>query len=82
VLDSPTLQHDPPFAEVDDRGGGVRRVVEAPYRFSGAQSGVRGPAPHRGEHNGVVLSDWLSLSGAEIASLAKDGILLEDTPAP
>jgi CoA:oxalate CoA-transferase len=47
------------LADIDDRGGGQRRVVQSPYRFSDASAGVRGPAPLHGEHNDVVLSEWL-----------------------
>src|SRR5205085_3298199 len=33
------------ITEVDDRGGGRRRITQSPYRFSDASAGVRGPAP-------------------------------------
>ncbi len=46
-------------AEVDNRVGGVRRVVESPYHFSNAESFIAGPAPYRGEHNAEVVADWL-----------------------
>lgn len=78
VLDSPTLRDRPPYAEVDDRAGGVRRVVEAPYHFSQATSGIRGPAPRRGEHNANVLSEWLELKPEEIENLEKVGTLLAE----
>src|SRR5439155_1542962 len=58
-------------AEVDDRGGGRRAVVQSPYRFSHADSGVRGPAPHRGEHNTGVLADWLGMRTDEIQRLVE-----------
>ena len=76
VLDSPTLKARPPFAEVDDRAGGKRRVVEAPYEFSDASTGVRGPAPYRGEHNADVLRDWLALPSEEIEGFEQSGTLL------
>lgn len=78
VLESPTLKALKLFAEVDDRGHGTRRVVQAPYEFSDATSGARGPAPHRGEHNAEILREWLSLSDAEIESLEKSRTLLRD----
>jgi len=62
-------------AEIDDRAGGVRRVVQSPYRFSAAESGVRGPAPYRGEHNGEVLAEWLGLSADEVDTLAAAAVL-------
>jgi CoA:oxalate CoA-transferase len=62
-------------AEVDDRGGGRRRVVQSPYRFSDADSGVRGPAPRRGEHNAEVLGEWLAMGAEEVGGLVAAGVL-------
>ena len=61
-----TLKHRGMIVQVDDRAGGTRPVADSPYRFSQAKSGVRGPAAHRGEHNRLVLKDWLGLADAEI----------------
>jgi crotonobetainyl-CoA:carnitine CoA-transferase CaiB-like acyl-CoA transferase len=61
---------------VDDRAGGRRRVTESPYHFSGATSGVAGPAPHRGEHHHGVLGEWLGMSTERVASLEADGVLV------
>ena len=66
---------------VDDRAGGERLVTQSPYRFSDAESGVRGGAPHRGEHNAEVLQEWLDMDAVDIAALVDCGALLEDTPA-
>ncbi len=72
---SPTAQARRTVAQVDDRAGGTRPVVESPYRFSDAPSHVaRGPA-YRGEHNREVLVDWLGASPNEIEALERDGIL-------
>jgi CoA:oxalate CoA-transferase len=62
---------------VDDRRGGERAVVRAPYRFSASGTAVRGPAPLRGEHNDEVLGD-LGYDAAQIAALRAEGILSED----
>ena len=84
VRDPGTLQQQPTIAarkaitEVDDRVGGTRPITQSPYRFSGARSGVRGPAPHRGEHNSTVLEDWLNKSSAEINQLHSDQVLQFD----
>jgi CoA:oxalate CoA-transferase len=61
-----TVQHRGTITRVDDRQGGLREVVQSPYRFSNAEANVRGPAPFKGEHNEEVLRDWLGLSDAEI----------------
>ncbi len=66
--------------EVDDRAGSTRRVVQSPYHFSNARSEVRGWAPFRGEHNQVVMTDWLGMIESEVAQLAAAGVLLEEEP--
>jgi CoA:oxalate CoA-transferase len=78
LRDQPTLRHRGAIADVDDRAGGVRPTNQSPYRFSEAKSGVRGGAPHRGEHNAEVLHDWLGLSAAQVAGLEADGVLGRD----
>jgi len=81
VRDQPTLIHRGAIVEVDDRAGGTRPVAQSPYRWSSAKSGVKGPAPHRGEHNAQVMTEWLALSDAEVADLSAAGVLLQDEAA-
>lgn len=76
AVKSETALHRGTVVEVDDRAGGVRRVIQSPYRFSAAQSGLRGPAPFRGEHNARVLSDWLGHTSAQIEQLQSAGVLV------
>jgi CoA:oxalate CoA-transferase len=78
ALRSPTLQARGAIARVDDRGGGSREVIQSPYRFSEAQSGVRGGAPRRGEHNQQVLREWLELDDARVQALIASGVLLSE----
>ena len=78
VRESPTVQHRGSIAEIDDRAGGTRPIVQSPYRFNNAEAGVRGVAPHRGEHNAAALKDWLGVEEQEIAELKRSGVLLED----
>ena len=77
---SPTIAARGSIVEVDDRAGGLRPVVQSPYRFREAASGVRGPAPHRGEHNTEVLADWLGMGAEEVTGLAEAGVLLAEEP--
>ncbi len=65
IDEQPTVRHRSVIARVDDRAGGTRPVVQSPYRFSNAESGVRGPAPWKGEHNFEVLRDWLGIDDPE-----------------
>jgi crotonobetainyl-CoA:carnitine CoA-transferase CaiB-like acyl-CoA transferase len=76
-----TVAHRRAIVDVDDRAGGTRPVTQSPYRFSDATSGVRGPAPHRGEHNHEVLGEWLGKSGHEIDALVARGVLCRDAEA-
>lgn len=72
AMDTPQAQARGAVAVVDDRRGGERRVVQSPYRFSDAESGVAGPAPYRGEHNAEVLRDWLDVDATSRALRAED----------
>ncbi len=78
IQDQPTVQARGTIVEIDDRAGGTRPVTQSPYRFSNAKSGVRGPAPHRGEHNRAVLTEWLDKSSLEIDALFDACILQHD----
>jgi CoA:oxalate CoA-transferase len=77
VFQSPSLEGRELLTSIDERAGGTRPVTQSPYRFSDAESGVRGPAPYRGEHNAEVLADWLGHSSDAVAALADAGVLLE-----
>lgn len=79
ALESPTAVARQVIAEVDDRGGGTRRVIQSPYRFSDAASGARAGASHRGEHNREVLAAWLDLPTTEIEALVAAKVLLGET---
>ena len=81
VVRSPTAQQRGTVTEIDDNGGagGRRSVVQTPYRFSDAESGVRGAAPHRGQHNVEVLREWAGLDDASITALVAAGVLLIDS---
>jgi crotonobetainyl-CoA:carnitine CoA-transferase CaiB-like acyl-CoA transferase len=78
LREQPTVRHRGTIIEIDDRAGGTRPIPQSPYRFSNAASGVRGPAAHRGEHNAVVLGEWLGKSPEAIAAMAAAGILDAD----
>jgi crotonobetainyl-CoA:carnitine CoA-transferase CaiB-like acyl-CoA transferase len=78
LRDHPTLKHRKTLIDIDDRAGGRRTVVQSPYRMSGAKTGVRGPAPHRGEHNGEELGEWLGFNAAQVADLEKGGVIEQD----
>ncbi len=78
IRDQPTIAHRGAIVDIDDRAGGTRPITQSPYRFSAAASGVRGPAPHRGEHNTEVLGQWLGRAPHEVEALAAAGVLASD----
>ncbi|MBI2765642.1 MAG: CoA transferase [Chloroflexi bacterium] len=65
IRTQPTVLHRGSITDIDDRAGGTRPIVQSPYRFSNAQSGIRGLAPWKGEHNDAVLRDWLGAEGSD-----------------
>ncbi len=77
LWDQPTVRHRGSITQIDDRAGGTRSIPQSPYRFSDARAGVRGPAPHLGEHNGEVLEEWIGRSPAQVARLIESGVLVE-----
>ncbi|MEM7017109.1 MAG: CaiB/BaiF CoA-transferase family protein [Pseudomonadota bacterium] len=78
VFDQSTLRARNSIIDIDNRDGGTRPVTQSPYRFSDATSGIRGPAPHQGEHNEEVLSEWLGTNADTVSRLREQGILLTD----
>jgi len=77
LLDSPTIAARGVVASVADGAEGTRLVVQSPYRFSDADSGVRAGAPRLGEHNSEVLRQWLRLSDEEVRRLAASGAIAQ-----
>jgi crotonobetainyl-CoA:carnitine CoA-transferase CaiB-like acyl-CoA transferase len=75
---SPTALARGSATDVDDRGGGTRRVVQSPYRFSNARSGPRAGPSWRGEHNAEVLQEWTGIAPDEIERLTKERVLLAE----
>ncbi len=66
--------------EVSDRGGGTLKLPNSPWRFSKADSGVRGVPAYRGEHNREVLRDWLQMDDARFAELEVQQVLSARMP--
>ena len=71
ALADPQLAHRDALAEVFDSAGSFR-VVNAPYRLSGALTKVREFSADLGQHTREVLHD-AGYSDAEIAALLASG---------
>jgi crotonobetainyl-CoA:carnitine CoA-transferase CaiB-like acyl-CoA transferase len=81
ILKHPHFRARGTFQEVEYPELGPIEVVAPPYKFSEAETRVRGPAPQLGEHNFEVLSTYLSLSLDEVQALTDDGVLYESEAA-
>ena len=68
------------IVEVEDRSGGTLRLPNSPWRFSAAETGLRGRPAYRGEDNRAVLSELLDMSDAELDRLETEGILSSRPP--
>lgn len=62
------------LAAVDFGSRGEHLVQAAPYRFTGADVGPQGAAPHVGEHTVPVLRDVLNLDQQHIDRLLAEGV--------
>jgi CoA:oxalate CoA-transferase len=78
LLDSPTVVARGVAALVGDASGAERLVVQSPYRFSAATSGVRANAPRLGEHNAAVAREWVGLGEVDIARLVEQEVLCSE----
>ena len=70
--------------QVDARGALVESIhpvagpiksVGPPVRLSDTPGAIRAPAPLLGEHSGLILRERLGLTPAEIARLAREGVI-------
>jgi CoA:oxalate CoA-transferase len=68
--------------EVSDRGDGVIRLPNSPWKFSDADAGLDASAVvrYRGENNRDVFSDLLGLDDAELDRLEAVGVLSSRVP--
>jgi crotonobetainyl-CoA:carnitine CoA-transferase CaiB-like acyl-CoA transferase len=64
-------------AEVEDPLMGNIEVINSAFKYSGADCGVRGPAPMLGEHNEEILKRVLGYERKRIESLKEKAVLLQ-----
>jgi Predicted acyl-CoA transferases/carnitine dehydratase len=79
VFDSDWARARQTCAEIDDRAGGTRRVVQSPYKYSDAHSGLVPRIAFRGEDNETALRRWLDVDADELEELATAGVLLAES---
>ncbi len=75
--ESEAISHRGIVTEITDPAGETRPVLKMPYRFSAANSEIRGFAPYLGEHNRQVCKDWLDMDDEDIRALHEGGALIQ-----
>ena len=69
------------IVEVSDRGDGVVKIPQAPWKFSdGPDVGIHGTPRYRGEDNHAVLHELLGLDSAALSQLEESGVLSSHVP--
>jgi CoA:oxalate CoA-transferase len=68
------------IVEISDRGTGVVRIPNSPWRFDGSDVGVAGEPRYRGEDNRAVLTELLGLDDAALDALEDGGVLSSRVP--
>ncbi|HQP30139.1 MAG TPA: CoA transferase [Deltaproteobacteria bacterium] len=63
------------FARVKHARFGDVDVPGIPYRFTNGAGEIRMPGPDLGEHNDLILRDWLGYSPGEIEALRTAGVI-------
>ncbi len=66
--------------EVSDRGGGMLRLPNSPWRFASGDVDVRGEPRYRGEDNRSVLTELLGLGDTEIDHLETTAVISSRMP--
>ena len=80
VCDTDWAREREVVVEVTDRGDGVIRIPNAPWRFQGSTIRTGGEPRYRGEDNRAVLHELLGLDDAELDRLQADGVLTDRIP--
>jgi CoA:oxalate CoA-transferase len=74
ALENPHMLERGSIVEVEDQMG-RHKVVNTPFRFRNAETGVTAGAPTLGAHTHEVLAEQLGLDEAQLASLKEDGVI-------
>jgi crotonobetainyl-CoA:carnitine CoA-transferase CaiB-like acyl-CoA transferase len=76
VHEDENLKHRGMFEQVEHREFGTIDIPGIPFKFSKTPGDIRMPAPGLGEHNRLILEQWLGYSAERIAELEKQGVLV------
>ena len=75
IFSDPQYQARDDIITIEDEDLGPIRMTNAFPLMSETPAKIRHAGPRKGQHNAEILGDELGLSAAEIAALAKDGVI-------
>ena len=75
ILQSAVVRNREMLTHLDLPGVGVVPVINTPFKISRKACHPQGPPPGLGEHNRVVLQEFLGLSDNEMAELTAEGVI-------
>lgn len=78
IINHPQTKARGVMQAVPHPGLGPVALPKSPFRFSETTVAIRARAPLLGEHNESVLSRYLGYSAEQIASLTRNGVLLQE----
>ena len=76
VNDDENLKQREMFRRVHHEKYGDINIPGFPFKFSDASGSIRMPAPGLGEHNRLILEQWLGYTPEEVQALYGKGIIL------
>jgi crotonobetainyl-CoA:carnitine CoA-transferase CaiB-like acyl-CoA transferase len=76
VNDDENLKQREMFRRVHHEKYGDINIPGFPFKFSDASGSIRMPAPGLGEHNRLILEQWLGYTSEEVQALYGKGIIL------
>jgi crotonobetainyl-CoA:carnitine CoA-transferase CaiB-like acyl-CoA transferase len=75
VCEHPQVRARDMVVELEHPKAGPIRVTGVPVKLSDTPGAVRSPPPVLGQHTEYVLSDWLGMSGEEVAELRRQEVV-------
>ena len=75
VCEHPQVMARDMVVELEHPEAGAIRVTGVPVKLSDTPGAVDSPPPVLGQHTDGILSDWLGMSGADIAELRRQSVV-------
>ena len=76
VIEHPQVKARGSIVEVDHPRAGRVGMAGVPVRLGATPGGIRTPSPALGEHTAQTLEELLGMGSAEIAALARSGVVM------